>query len=51
LLQSAWVDGTSGVDATVVDVQKVVSVGEVEEEDANGGKDENERRDAGVADG
>lgn len=49
VLQGTWVDGTAGVDTGVVDVKEVVSVGEVEEEDTDGGEDEDEWRNAGVA--
>jgi hypothetical protein len=51
VLQSAWVYGAASVDSGVVNVKKVVAVREVEEEDAYGGKDENERSDAGIANG
>jgi len=50
LLQSTDVDHALRVDVSVRDVQQVVSVGEVEEIQANGRESENQRRDAGVSD-
>lgn len=51
VLKSLGVDLALGVDLCVVDVQKIVAVGEVEEIKTDGGEKEDERSNAGVADG
>jgi len=49
-LEGSRVTGAFQVNARIVDEKEVVAIGEVKEEEADGGEAGDERRDAGIAD-
>jgi hypothetical protein len=51
VLQCTWVDRTTSVDTSIVDVKKIVSVCEVKEEDTDSSEQEDKRCNASVANG
>ncbi len=50
VLQCTWIDRATSVDASIVDVEKIVSVCEVKEEDTDSSEQEDERCNTSVAD-
>lgn len=50
MLQCASIAEASHIDAHIVNIEKVIAVGEVEQKKADGGEASNKRRNTGVAD-